>query len=353
MYRSKCFFAISVLLLGMSNLKAQDQDADFDCPIDLTKPGQMSDIISNALNRKFNRDETAVRTFLQDARNRYSTGEELAVAAAEQFSLDRKTMFAAIEEFRHCNCNHPGGEKHSKENNQLSLNPFAQNVITHVVLHEMGHGVVREFDLPILGNEETLADAFATHFAVTRFPDNAIGMLTSRIESLMLEATETPQIDWTVKGEHNSDARRAYQIAALAIAYDDKYLSLGKLVNMSDSDVSKAKDYGSEIHRSWRRTLQPLQMPTGQESTETLIIVEKESRFSEAISGSKMLREIESAIKSLDWHSQIKVRFAAGNGGAAWSRSKRTITINDEYINRFIKQGNTKYTDSIKDQSPD
>jgi hypothetical protein len=33
------------------------------------------------------------------------------------------------------------------------------------------------------------------------------------------------------------------------------------------------------------------------------------------------------------------VRFAAGDGGAAWSRSKRTVTVHSDYIRRFVEQG--------------
>ena len=38
---------------------------------------------------------------------------------------------------------------------------FARNVTVAVVLHELGHALIREFDLPVLGNEVTVADAFA------------------------------------------------------------------------------------------------------------------------------------------------------------------------------------------------
>ncbi|MEM9704320.1 MAG: DUF4344 domain-containing metallopeptidase, partial [Planctomycetota bacterium] len=48
---------------------------------------------------------------------------------------------------------------------------FAENVLLHTTLQEMGHALVREFDLPVLGNEETLADAFATYYVVTYLPD--------------------------------------------------------------------------------------------------------------------------------------------------------------------------------------
>jgi hypothetical protein len=48
---------------------------------------------------------------------------------------------------------------------------------------------------------------------------------------------------------------------------------------------------------------------------------------------------IRSAIERFDWHSKVTVSFVGGDGGAAWSRSSRTITVNGEYVRRFVAQG--------------
>ena len=104
------------------------------------------------------------------------------------------------------------GHSHAQENSKAAdevVSQFAEDVLFHVVMHELGHGLVREFDLPILGNEETLADTFATHYIVSRLPsERALQILKARVNSLMFEAREVPRDEWTVKGEHNSDARR-------------------------------------------------------------------------------------------------------------------------------------------------
>ena len=44
-------------------------------------------------------------------------------------------------------------------------------------------------------------------------------------------------------------------------------------------------------------------------------------------------------MKSFDWHSQVTVSFSGGDGGASWSRSKRTVSVKDGYIQRFVRQG--------------
>src|SRR5688572_13408984 len=106
-----------------------------------------------------------------------------------------------------------------------TVSKFAENVLLHVVLHEIGHGLVREFDLPVLGNEETKAYALATHYLTHYLTDRALDMLKTRTDSLMIEANQFPREKWTVKGEHDNDARRAFQIAALTVAADSKKYS--------------------------------------------------------------------------------------------------------------------------------
>ena len=70
------------------------------------------------------------------------------------------------------------------------VSTFAEDVLLHVVLHELGHALIREFDLPILGNEETMADAFATWYMTHHLPERAFNVLKARTDSLMIEAQE-------------------------------------------------------------------------------------------------------------------------------------------------------------------
>jgi hypothetical protein len=231
------------------------------------------------------------------------------------------------------------GETHAQQT-QGEVTRFAEDVLLHVVLHEVGHGLIREFDLPILGNEETMADAFATCYVTQFLPDRAYDVLNARITSLMIEAGDVPRAEWRVTGEHNNDARRAHQIAALAVAADpEKFDSLAQELGMSETEITKAKDYGSEIHRSWRRILRPLMMTNGMQSSEARIRFDASCDLVTELRSGRLVSEIESALTRFDWHSQVTILFAQGDGGAGWSRTNRTITVHTEYVRRFIRQG--------------
>lgn len=313
-------------------------------------PGRMRDIVSNALTRGLEVDESTVREFLEGAQNRYSTGAELLAASANHFGAPVSTLQKQVNAFQHVNCKHGpvGGEDNGIRDSWdgteaagelLEASAFARNVILHVVLHELGHALVREFDLPILGNEETLADAFATHYLTTYLPERAEAALLARVQSLSIEASEVPRQEWTVAGEHNSDARRAFQIAALSVAADPaKYAAVAEAAGMTADDVRRASDYGTEVHRSWRRVLAPLWMPAGQPSGEARLRHEGTPLFSSLLDEG-LGDDLWAVVRGIDWHSQVTIDFRQGEGGAGWSRSLRTITVRSEYVRRFVEQG--------------
>ncbi|MEO0478124.1 MAG: DUF4344 domain-containing metallopeptidase [Planctomycetota bacterium] len=331
--RSACFrslplsVALSILCPVGSAQDDRHQPID-SCGVDLTVPAQMRDVLSNVLMLALSIDEGRVVEALNSSLPESRTGIELMNRVAGQLEVDAAQLEELVRKFHHVNCahDHPAQQ-------------FARDVTNHVVLHELGHALVREFDLPILANEEALADAFATFFLTQHVSERASQVLSARVRSLMFEAAQVPRDEWEVRGEHNSDARRAFQIAALAISADPKaYRSVADLVGMSESDRRRAIDYGAEILRSWRRVLGPLFMPAGQPSKEVRIDREEGERVV-GLLGPDLLEDLERHLRRFDWHSQVKLVFVDDDGGASWSRSKRAITVHGSYVQRFVLQG--------------
>ena len=315
------------------------------CKADLSNAGWLKDILSNVLIRAEHKPEPEVAAFLKNAETRYATGDDLLKAAAEHFKIDQKRLAALAEQWGHIHCRHatiPGSAVPDREPllDLVPVSVFAADVTLHVVLHELGHAVIREFDLMVLGNEETMADAFATHLLTEHFPEHAVRAISARVRSLMIEANELPREQWTIRGEHDNDARRAYQIAALAIAADkEKYAGVAEIVGMSKQNIVKACDYGSDIHGDWRRTLSPLMMPAGQVSKLALLRADEATRAFVHAGKPSLASTITNAFQRFNWPSQVTVDFVWGSGTAGWSREKRTVTVNSEYLQRFIAQG--------------
>jgi hypothetical protein len=76
------------------------------CLVDLTRTGQLSDILSNALTLGLKKDEADVRSFLESARRESDDAEQLMQAAARHFETDAAALKRSVEEYRHCNCRH-------------------------------------------------------------------------------------------------------------------------------------------------------------------------------------------------------------------------------------------------------
>ncbi len=76
------------------------------CTVDLSKVGQLSDILSNALMLGLNVQESKVTPFLTKAQQTCETSEALLEATAARFGFDRATLHAQVEAFRHVNCDH-------------------------------------------------------------------------------------------------------------------------------------------------------------------------------------------------------------------------------------------------------
>jgi hypothetical protein len=315
------------------------------CKGDLSNAGGMKDKISNVLLRAEHKPASEVEAFLKDAQSRYATGDDLLKAAAEHFKIDPQRLAALVEHWRHINCRHATIPGYAVPDlapllDSLPVSAFAADVTLHVALHELGHAVIREFDLMVLGNEETMADAFATHLLTEHFPEHAVRAISARVKSLMIEANEEPRDQWSVRGEHDNDARRAYQIAALAIAADkEKYAGVAEIVGMSKRNIDQACDYGSEIHQGWRRTLSPLMMPEGKVSKLAVFRADESTRAFVDAGKPSLASTIESAFQRINWRSQVTVHFVWGEGRAGWNRDKRTVTVNSEYLQRFIAQG--------------
>lgn len=350
-----------------------DNPAPDHCHGDIRLRGVLADVLSNALRADFGIEVYAPA--LSEGSD--TRGEALFQRIVTKYNLDPDALKASIKRHQHTNCTHgpvddsltdaalaawrapaamPGakpvaGEPGAPlppvtqgEQAQGLVSKFARDVTLHVVLHEMGHALVREFDIPVLANEETMADAFATYYLTTYMPDRAVDAITARVTSLMIEAGEAAAkerangVDWT--SEHDHDGRRAFQIAALAIAADlEKYAGLASIVGMSEGDIRNAVDYGGEMRRSWRRVLSPLWMPDGVASGEAEVVYDNTDPFLVSLCEGGLAAEVESVLRRFDWHSQVTVRFIDGSGRAGWSRSDRAVTVHSAYVKRFVGQG--------------
>ena len=99
--------AIPARIAFVETLLPKDKPIHFKvCMIDLTRPRQLGDILSNALRLGLKKDEDDVRSFLKSARGEYDDAEQMLQAVAKHFEIDEAALKKSVEEYRHCNCSH-------------------------------------------------------------------------------------------------------------------------------------------------------------------------------------------------------------------------------------------------------
>jgi hypothetical protein len=108
-----------------AKLKKPDQKnalnatSDSECKVDISSPGQLGDIISNALLQELNKDEAAVRKFLDSAQTKATTAEELFQMTLVEFTINEQELKSMITKYLHCNCEHDSDSKSDEDAKQV------------------------------------------------------------------------------------------------------------------------------------------------------------------------------------------------------------------------------------------
>ena len=229
-----------------------------------------------------------------------------------------------------------GGSAASASESSLE---FALNVSRHVLLHELGHALIREFDLPVLGNEEDMADTFATVFITQAMRDDAVAILKDRARSWLYEGAQVEPEDYDLEGEHELDTRRAFRTICLLYGADPaEFSEVVEWIGLSEDDANDCSDIAPDVIEGWERVLAPHRLAEG-ELSDNVIVQYGEASHTAAVRQSALLEEIADVMRRYDWPHPVVLHFdSCGREGSSWSRTERKILMCDEYFDRFVRQ---------------
>jgi DNA-binding Xre family transcriptional regulator len=143
---------------------------------------------------------------------------------------------------------------------QMDMIEFVVGNMLFVGFHELGHAVIHELGLPVLGREEDAADSFATIAMINIDTDFSNQVLVQAARGWFLtdrrDRKEGEKLEFY--DEHGLDQQRAYQIVCLMVGWnEERFKELADWVKMPQSrQDSCAGDY-SNAEYSWKAALKP------------------------------------------------------------------------------------------------
>jgi DNA-binding XRE family transcriptional regulator len=143
---------------------------------------------------------------------------------------------------------------------QMDMVEFVVGNMLFVGFHELGHAVIHELGLPVLGREEDAADSFATIAMINIGTDFSTRVLVQAARGWFLmdrrDRKEGDKLEFY--DEHGLDQQRAYEIVCLMVGWnEDKFKELADWVHVPpERQDSCAGDY-SNAEYSWNTVLKP------------------------------------------------------------------------------------------------
>jgi len=141
-----------------------------------------------------------------------------------------------------------GAEKLSPEQQKTAITWAANNSL-FVLYHEMGHLLIDQLDLPVLGKEEDAADNMASYALLKKHTHEADSAITDAAYGWLLTGqayTPTPD-DSDYYASHSLDRQRAFQIVCLMVGSNSK--AFGKVADSYHMD----SDRQDECAYDWKR----------------------------------------------------------------------------------------------------
>jgi hypothetical protein len=230
------------------------------------------------------------------------------------------------------------------------LSPQARRQLMEFILgntifamgHEMGHGLINEMSLPVLGREEDAADSFATVNALKVSSSFSERVLIEAGRGLLLSAKRDKKEGNALVfyDEHGLDPQRAYSMICLMVGSSpDKYRQLAK-------DTKLPEDRQKSCVYDWRNTAwswnEMLNKHLRGDKPKTAVKVAYEDTKKYAAQAHVLramgLLEMLSAHAADRWAWPNPITIEARSCGMANARwSQRTLTLCYELVDEFIE----------------
>ena len=239
---------------------------------------------------------------------------------------------------------------HSPRMTQMSpqekrdLVEFAVGKTLFVMAHEMGHIVINELDLAVLGREEDAADSFAIILALQLRSAFSERVLVETAKGWFLSSYSDKKAGTAPAfyGEHGLDVQRAYHVVCMMVGSDpDKFKGLAKETKLPEHrQRSCVRDYKAAVW-SWEKALKPHRRSADQPKVTIKVEYKDEEKFP-IVAG--ILRHMgvleafaDNAADQFVWPRPFSMEArACGEANARWFFDTQTLVLCHELVEHFV-----------------
>ena len=221
---------------------------------------------------------------------------------------------------------------------------FVTGNLFFLALHELGHAMVSEFELPIAGREEDAVDRLATWMMTPVGEDESPDYLMHAADGWFTLAEATPLNEITWWDEHGTDNQRAFQIACLLYGSDpERYKDIAASIELPPERQETCAEEAAQNDIVWSQLLEPhlREDSSGKTASPVKVEYEQTSDYATAkkfLQQAEVLEQLRDVIAN-DYVFETKITLAAeecGESNAFWDPEARKITICYEIVEEYL-----------------
>jgi hypothetical protein len=225
----------------------------------------------------------------------------------------------------------------------IDADAFVEGNLFFTGYHELGHGLIAELDIPVVGREEDAVDRFATWLMTPDKDEGEPEYLLGAMHGWFMLAAEEPldTIQWW--GSHGIEQQRAYQIACLLYGSDEEqFAKVADAARLPMERLGSCVDEAEGNAAAWDKLLEDHYRPDGDvapPSSVTITYQPSKDHANEAAYLKKIgLFEDLSDLLRTNYKLKPGIKLeakACDDENAFWTPSTRTLTFCYEYVAKF------------------
>jgi Putative metallopeptidase len=212
---------------------------------------------------------------------------------------------------------------------------FVVGNVMFATMHEVGHMLISEMGLVVLGREEDAADSFATVTGLRMNEAFAHRVLIQSARGWFLsdQRDQKQKTERHFYDEHGLDKQRAYNIVCLMVGGNpDKFDDLADLTQMPPERQGTCQGDFSNASWSWQRALAPHRRKPDQPKTDISVSYGDSDKYEIFATGFREIKLLETIAEHLSdqfvWRRPVGLRMEeCGAPNANWDLTTARITV--------------------------